>query len=95
MVRAKSARLSPAQTDLVTGQVEAGAAELRDTGFKADTRAQRRLLEHKSYYTPVQDARRDAPGVSVLEPRRFREQVVQLVGRQVDQVQEMLHIGPS
>ena len=35
--------------------------------------------------------RRDAPGVRGLQPRGLREQARQLVGRQVDEVEEVLH----
>ncbi len=41
---------------------------------------------------PRQTVRRDAPRVRRLQARRLREQVRQLVGGQVDQVEKVLHV---
>src|SRR5262245_14618261 len=84
-------RLAPAESDLVAGEVEACTSQLRDAALETDPRTERRLFEDEGHYAAGESVRGDAPLMSGLQARGLREQVRELVGGEVDQVEEMFH----
>src|SRR5262245_14422772 len=84
-------RLAPPQADFVPRQVETRAAELRDAALEAHASPQTWFLEHESDDAPRQAVHWDALRLRGLQPYRLSEQVRQFVGREVNQVEKMLH----
>ncbi len=84
-------RFAHAETYLVAGLKQARSAELRDTGFEAYARSQRRFLEHETNDLVFQAVRELTVNHLGLESGCLAEQVLECVGIVIDHSEKMAH----